>query len=252
MHINGHTLYVECHGPENGPPVVLLHHGLGSTRAWKKQIPALVHAGWRVIVYDRWGYGKSQARDGIDMPVFEQDQADLLALLDALELSKVTLVGHSDGGTISLYTASRFPEKVALLVTVAAHIYFEPKMEPGIESIRAIWKQDEGFRRAFKSVHGEKFESVFNNWYCSWHRPECLDWDMRPILARIQCPAFVVQGMLDEHATPQHARDLAACIPGAQLWLAEGVTHMLPQDQPEPFNTRLLDFLSRSITLASR
>lgn len=249
MNINGHTLHVEQQGPENGSPVVLLHHGLGSTRAWKNQIPTLARAGWRVIAYDRWGYGGSSARDAIDIPLFLQDQDDLLALLDALKLERVTLVGHSDGGTISLYAASRFPERVSALVTIAAHIYLEPRMSPSIESVRAVWEQDEGFRRAMQRVHHGKAESVFANWYGGWHRPECLGWDMRPTLANIKCPAFIVQGVEDEHATPQHAIDLADSIPGAELWLLDGAAHMLPQDQPEPFNTRLLDFLSRSVNL---
>lgn len=246
MQINGHTLHVESHGPENGPPVMLLHHGLGSTRAWKKQIPVLAHAGRRVIVYDRWGYGLSQAREGIDIPLFRQDQDDLQALLDALKLDRLPLVGHSDGGTILLYFAARFPERVSALVTIAAHIYVEPRMEQGVGSVRFAWEHDEGFRHAMQRVHHGKAESVFANWYDGWHCPELLGWDMRPSLAGIQCPAFIVQGIEDEHATPQHAMDLAASLPGAELWLAEGMAHMLPQDQPEPFNTRLLDFLSRS------
>lgn len=246
MHINGHTLHTEQHGPENGPPVVLLHHGLGSTRAWKKQIPVLTHAGWRVIVYDRWGYGRSQDRVGIDMPLFRQDQDDLLALLDVLELDRLPLVGHSDGGTISLYAASRSPERFSALVSIAAHIYVEPKMDQGIESVRLAWEHDEGFRHAMQKVHPGKAESVFANWYGGWHCPECLDWDMRLTLAGIKCPAFIVQGLQDEHATPQHAVDLAAGIPGAELWLVEGAAHMLPQDQPVPFNTRLVEFLIRS------
>lgn len=246
MQINGHTLHVEYHGPENGPPVVLLHHGLGSTRAWKKQLPALVQAGWRVVVYDRWGYGKSQRRDGIDMPLFRQDQDDLLTLLDLNRLSKVALVGHSDGGTISLYFASRFPDRVSCLVSIAAHIYFESKMLPGIESVRSVWNQDDGFRRAFQQVHGENYQSAFSNWYDGWHRPETLGWDMRPVLAGIRCPAWIVQGEQDEHATPQHAIDLASCIPGAELWIAGGANHMLPQERSGQFNSRLLDFLTRS------
>jgi pimeloyl-ACP methyl ester carboxylesterase len=225
--------------------LVLLHHGLGSTRAWKKQVPALVEAGWRVIVYDRWGYGKSDARNGIDMPLFDQDQNDLLNVLNLHRLKKVTLIGHSDGGTISLYFAARFPEKVSALVTIAAHIYYESKMEPGIESIRYTWDHDPSFRRAFHQIHGEKFESVFFNWYDGWHSPESIGWDMRPLLTRINCPSFIIQGDQDEHATPQHAIDLAACIPDAELWIAEGAAHMLPQEEPEAFNIRLLDFLHR-------
>ena len=62
MLVNGHNLHVEQYGPENGPAVVLLHHGLGSVQAWKAQTQALVQAGYRVVVYDRWGYGKSDPR----------------------------------------------------------------------------------------------------------------------------------------------------------------------------------------------
>ena len=55
MLVNGHDLYVERHGPEDGPAVLLLHHGLGSVRAWKEQIPVLVQAGYQVVAYDRSG-----------------------------------------------------------------------------------------------------------------------------------------------------------------------------------------------------
>jgi 3-oxoadipate enol-lactonase/4-carboxymuconolactone decarboxylase len=67
---------------------------------------------------------------------------------------------------------------------------------------------------------------------------------MRPLLGRINAPTLVVQGLEDEHATPQHARDITDAIPGAVLWLVAGAKHMFPQDDPERFNTRLLDFLS--------
>ena len=67
---------------------------------------------------------------------------------------------------------------------------------------------------------------------------------MRPLLAGISCPALVIQGEQDEHATPQHARDIAAAIPGAELWLLPGAGHMLPQEAAERFNPRLIEFLS--------
>jgi len=67
---------------------------------------------------------------------------------------------------------------------------------------------------------------------------------MRPLLSRIICPTLVVQGEDDEHATLQHAHDIAESIPGAELWLVPGAMHMLPQDLPEVFNQKLLEFLS--------
>ncbi len=245
MLINNHYLHIETHGTEDGHPVVFLHHGLGSTRAWRAQIPAFVEAGYRVIVYDRWGYGKSEARPHLAVPGFEDDLADLRSILEAFTLSRFTLIGHSDGGTIALYHAAREPERVTALVTVAAHIYLEPKMKPGILGIQQAFENDHRFREGMRRAHGEKFESTFYNWFDGWHTPEALDWDMRSILPSIRCPALVVQGEEDEHASPQHARDIAEAIPDAELWLLPGARHMLPQENEQVFNRRVLEFLQR-------
>jgi pimeloyl-ACP methyl ester carboxylesterase len=95
LSINGHSLHVETHGSNSGTAsdrsrVAVLHHGLGSTRSWKEQIPALVQAGYHVIAYDRWGYGQSEARQGLDVPAFIQDIADLRALLEQLGVQRPT------------------------------------------------------------------------------------------------------------------------------------------------------------------
>ncbi len=243
MNINNHQLYVESHGFKNDPVVVFLHHGLGSTRAWRGQIPAFVEAGYRIIAYDRWGYGQSEPRPHLDVPGFEDDLADLEETLKRLNVQRSTLIGHSDGGTLALYFAEKHPELVTCLVTVAAHIYLEPKMEPGILGIKQAFEHDARFRKGMQLAHGHKSESVFGNWFDGWHKPESLDWDMRPLLPEITCPALVIQGEDDEHATPQHAIDIADGIPNAELWLEPGAGHMLPQDQPEIFNRKVIDFL---------
>jgi pimeloyl-ACP methyl ester carboxylesterase len=246
LKINSHQLYVEVHGTGGAPVVVLMHHGLGATGAWRNQIPVLVGAGYQVIVYDRWGYGQSDFREVLDIPAFAQDQADLQNLLDQLRVEHVGLIGHSDGGTIALaYAARDMEQQVTCLVCVAAHIYIEPKMQPGIEAIKGEFEHGRRFRASLERLHRSNTERMFYNWFDGWHRPECLGWDLRPALQSIRCPAFIVQGLEDEHATPQHARDLAAAIPGAELWLEPGAKHMFPQDSPEVFNPRLVKFLRR-------
>src|SRR3972149_7650399 len=92
---NGHRVYFELHGPEDGPGVVLLHHGLGSLRAWKSQVPALAEAGYRVLAYDRWGDGASDARPALDLPTFEADQADLAGRFDTARLEEDDLPGRA-------------------------------------------------------------------------------------------------------------------------------------------------------------
>lgn len=243
LEINQTSLNVELYGPDEGPSVVLLHHGLGAIPAWRRAIPVLEDAGYRVLVYDRRGYGASAECGQLAMPEFAVDQQDLAALLDYYEIEQAALVGHSDGGTIALYFAARQPERVLCACVVAAHIYVEPKMETGIYGVRRAYESDVDFSAGLQRLHGDKVDRVFSGWYDGWVRQDLLGWDMRPDLARITCPVLVVQGLEDEHASPEHAQNLAASIPRSELWLVEGAGHMLPQENALVFNSRLVAFL---------
>ena len=109
-------IYYEDHGA--GQPVVLIHGYPLSGRAWDKQVPALLDAGYRVITYDRRGFGKSsQPASGYDYDTFA---ADLNALLEHLDLRDAVLVGHSMGtGEVTRYLASYGPARVARGVLVS-------------------------------------------------------------------------------------------------------------------------------------
>src|SRR5487761_867765 len=93
-------LYYEDHG--TGQPVVLIHGYPLDGHSWEKQIPALLDAGFRVIAYDRRGFGRSsQPTTGYDYDTFA---ADLNVLLDQLGLTHVVLVGFSMGtGEVTHY-----------------------------------------------------------------------------------------------------------------------------------------------------
>ena len=109
-------IHYEDHGA--GQPVVLIHGYPLSGRAWDKQVPALLEAGYRVITYDRRGFGKSsQPACGYDYDTFA---ADLSALLDHLDLHDAVLVGHSMGtGEVTRYLGTRRSARVAKGVLVA-------------------------------------------------------------------------------------------------------------------------------------
>lgn len=243
LEVDGHSLHWERTGDPGCPTVILLHHGLGSVRAWKRQTPALAAAGWQTLAYDRWGYGGSDPRSALDLPTFAADQRDLAAVMDAFALPAAALIGHSDGGTLALYFAARHPERVRRLVVVAAHIYVEVSMLPGLESVTRAYAQDAEVRAKLRRAHGEMTEAVFHNWVDGWRRPEHLTWDMRPLLHQIPCPTLVIQGELDEHATARHAHDIAGGVRQGTVWLIPGVGHMPPQEAPDLFNRRVLEFL---------
>jgi pimeloyl-ACP methyl ester carboxylesterase len=71
---------------------------------------------------------------------------------------------------------------------------------------------------------------------------------MRPLLGSITCPALIIQGEQDEHASPRHAQDIAEAIPGAKCWLLPGAGHMLPQDAAEAFNPQVIDFIHGEVS----
>lgn len=244
---NGHALYVEQKGPPDGFPVILLHHGLGSTHAWRLQVTALSEAGYCAVAYDRWGYGRSDPRAQLSMPYFLEDQDDLLALLDQSQNERAVLVGHSDGGTIALYFAANHPQRVSCLVTLAAHAYVEEKMIAALPHVLRQYSEDADFRVRLQRRHGNKAETIVTGWYNGWNQDTNLGWDMRPVLAQIRCPVLVMQGEADEHATPRHAQEIANAIPCADLALLPGAHHMLQREQADEVNRRLLEFLGQVV-----
>lgn len=246
LEINGRNLYVEFRGLPQNPVLVFLHHGLGSMNSWEQQIQVFANSGYFVIAYDRWGYGKSDFRSSQITSDFKEDLADLSALLKILDIKRAALIGHSDGGTLALYHAARFPELIGCLVVVAAHIYIEPSMVPSIMQIRKAFYENPWFRTGLQRLHGDKTEQVFSNWYGGWVKMESLEWDIRQIIHSIVCPTLVIQGEHDEHATVQHARDIAEAIPNAKLWLEPGARHLLPQDIPDIFNGKVLEYLKEN------
>ena len=243
--INGHDLYWEWHGPPTGTNIVLLHHGLGSIRSWRRQIPALVACGYRVFVYDRWGYGRSEVRQEFAARFLHKDAEETITLLQALGLESASFLGHSDGGSIALIIANQYPSFVNKLILVAAHIYIEPKMAKGLKLIQYASKSPP-LKTVLEQEHGPRAQSLVQAWIDCWsqHGPTTLD--LRRELNGVKCPTLVIQGEKDEHATPKHAADIAQGIKHANLWLIPNVGHMPPHEIPNEFNKRVIEFLNEN------
>ena len=243
--VRGHDLhYVEVGAPA-GPPVILLHSGLGSLAEWSELLPVLAAAGHRVVAYDRWGYGHSGERDDFEPPDFEDDTLDLAALLEALEMEQPVLIGLSDGGTIALMHAARSGDGVAGVLAAAAHAFLELSMVPGIEELRARFAARPELAARLAERHGPRNEAAVQAWLDGWLDRRAWLWDMRPELAAVNCPVLVVQGLDDEYAMPQHAEDIAAAIEESELALLPDVGHMVPQEAPEQLASLALEFARR-------
>jgi pimeloyl-ACP methyl ester carboxylesterase len=113
----GVTLDVQVEG--EGRPVILLHGFPDTKRLWTKQVPALVDAGFKVIVPDQRGYGASDKPAEVDAYAIPFLAIDVTAVLDACGVERAHVVGHDWGAAIAWATASFAPERVDHLVAMS-------------------------------------------------------------------------------------------------------------------------------------
>jgi len=238
----GHQIYFEQLG--RGPTVLLLHDATGSHRAWRRQIPVLVDAGYRVIAYDRHGFGQSDPLPFWSLTYLQDSVAELLDLLDKLTVGRTALLGHSDGATISLMAAAQQPERIAAVVAAAPHIWFdERRLHTGFETFSATTGASDRFWRAMARAHGAMAQQVVQRWQARWLDPAFRSWDARHHLPHVQCPVLVIHGADDIFFPVEHSQTIADQISDSQLLLLPGLGHAPHRQAPELFNRHALEFL---------
>lgn len=261
-------LHYEDHG--TGQPVVLIHGWPLSSRSWEAQVPALIGAGYRVITYDRRGFGQSsQPWSGYDYDTFA---ADLHALLTQLDLTGVTLVGFSmGGGEVARYIGTYGTFRVAKAVFAGAVPPFLHKstshpegaldegaigqFEQGVKGDRLAFL--EAFTASFFKT-GDKLmvsesQRAYAQQIAAFASPkgtlDCIGafsrTDFRDDLARINIPTLVIHGDSDAIVPFEvsGARTHKA-IAGSRLSLIKGGPHGFNLSHAAEFNASLLDFLT--------
>jgi non-heme chloroperoxidase len=262
-------IYYEDHG--SGQPVVLIHGYPLSGRAWDKQVPVLLEAGYRVITYDRRGFGQSsQPASGYDYDTFA---ADLNTLLEYLDLHDAVLAGHSMGtGEVTRYLGRYGSARVAKGVLVSPIPPFLLQTADNIEGVphslfdgfaqaaRAdtpAWMK--GFLDTFYNMDALRGTRVSDQaWQASWNLAvtasataavACIGtWatDFRADLPEIDVPILVLHGDADQVLPlDKTARRLPDLIKDMQLTVVEGGPHAIPWTHADQVNTALLDFIRR-------
>ena len=233
------------------PLLVFLHEGLGSVSMWKDFPQRLCSAGgFRGLVYSRPGYGRStpragDARWGLDF-MHVQAQEVLPSLLDTLGVSDpVVLFGHSDGGSIALIHAARFPDRVAAAVVMAPHIFVEEFGLISIRKARELYLETD-LRDRLARYHADP-DSAFWGWNDIWLAPEFVRWRIDGLLPDIRCPVLAMQGLDDEYGTMAQIDGIAAAVPGTRLLKLPNCGHSPHRDQPEAVIESTVTFLGSSL-----
>ena len=260
-------IYYEDHG--SGQPVVLIHGYPLSGRAWDKQVTVLLEAGYRVITYDRRGFGQSsQPTSGYDYDTFA---ADLNTLLEHLDLRDAVLAGHSMGtGEVTRYLAdygSARIDKGVLVSPIPPYLLQAGDNPEGVpqalfdgfvQAARAdvpAWMK--GFLDNFYNMDTLRGTLVSDQaWQASWNLAvtasvtaavACIGtWttDFRDDLPKIDVPTLVIHGDADQVLpVDKTASRLPGLIKDMRLVVVEGGPHAIPWTHADQVNTALLEFI---------
>lgn len=222
------------------PLIVFLHEGLGSVAQWRdfpRRLCDAVQA--RGLVYSRPGYGRSTPRAAAERwgrdYLHQQAHAVLPALLAALGIDARAeppwLFGHSDGGSIALLYAARFPEAVAGAVVMAPHYSVEAVGLAGIVRAREAWTSGR-LREQLARVHDDP-ASAFWGWFDAWLDPAFRDWSIEAELAAIRCPLLALQGVDDEYGTLEQIHGIGRRVAHARILALPACGHAPQRDQPQ-------------------
>jgi pimeloyl-ACP methyl ester carboxylesterase len=227
----------------SGLPVILLHGGLGHSGNWGYQVPALIEHGYRAVVIDSRGHGRS-TRD--DQPyTYELMASDVSAVMDALNIEKACMVGWSDGACIALVLASKAPERVGGVFFFACNMdpsgTKEFNMTPIIQCCINRHIQDYKELSATPTQFNEFSEAVG---LMQRTQPNYSVND----LAQINVPVTIVQSEHDEFIKREHAEYLVHNIPNAEFIELKGVSHFAPLQRPDQFNNAMLAFLEKILS----
>jgi pimeloyl-ACP methyl ester carboxylesterase len=245
----------------SGVPVILLHAATGSSRVWEYQLPAFAAAGYRVIAFDRRGWGRTVINSAEPQPASSQMSTaagDLLAVLDQLGLDRVHVVGTAAGGFVALDFALSYPQRVRSLV-IANSIggiedadYLELgrrlRPQPQFDALPPEFREVGPSYRAGNPAGTQRWIDLEKI-----SRPPGPPARAQPLrnhitfamLEIIRMPTLLLTGDADLYAPPPLLQLFAARIKGSEVVIIPEAGHSSYWEQPELFNRAVLNFLGK-------
>jgi pimeloyl-ACP methyl ester carboxylesterase len=239
----------------SGEAVVFVHAATGSSRVWEYQSPVFAKRGFRVITYDRRGYGRSVADPSGPQPGTGAD--DLNALMDHLKIDRFHLVGTAAGGFVAWDYALSFPKRLRSL-TVANSIggVQDPEYQAAMQRLRtpdflAMSPDMRELGPAYRVSNpegAERWRALERTARPTSAQPPAQTFRNRvtfALLETVTVPTLLLTGDADMYAPPPIMRMFAARVKGSQPVVIPEAGHSAYWEQPEVFNRTVLDFIRR-------
>lgn len=248
-------LHYEVYG--RGKPVILLHGWLGSWGLWQETMTYLGQY-YRTYALDFWGFGESGARRETYQVV------DFISLvdqfMDKLGIASAPLVGHSMGGTVSLGTALRFPQRAEKVTIIGSPVdglsLAVPLKVAGYRpTARVLFTFFPLFRTVMRIVspricRDPRFPDMMDSDLSKTNVESFLTsiaslrkTDLRAQIGQIQVPVMGMFGDRDNIVSPQEWKNLQQGLPNARIELFPEAGHFIMLDEPRKFMLTLRDFL---------
>jgi pimeloyl-ACP methyl ester carboxylesterase len=236
----GAQIYYAQYGKASGPAVILLHGGLGNGDHFAHQVPALADR-FRVIAIDSRGQGRSTLGQGkLGYPEMARD---VVAVMDALEIERASMVGWSDGGAIALALGIEHAARVDRLFVFGTNYDRRGSKarsgpSPTFAAYAAKCRADFGrLARSPKTAYDAAARALAP----VWRDPRAFT---KQQLRSIKAPALVAGAAHDEIIVLDQVKEMAALIPNARLAVLADASHFAMWQDPAPFNKLLVELLT--------
>jgi pimeloyl-ACP methyl ester carboxylesterase len=239
----------------SGETVVFVHAATGSSKVWEYQRPVFASRGYRVITYDRRGYGRSLVDSSGPQPGTGAD--DLNALMDYLKIDRFHLVGTAAGGFVAWDFALSYPKRLRSLV-VANSIggVQDPEYQEAMQRLRtpdflAMSPDMRELGPAYRVSNpsgAERWRALERTARPTSAQPPAQTFRNRvtfALLETISVPTLLMTGDADMYAPPPIMRMFAARVKGSKSFVIPEAGHSGYWEQPEIFNRTVLDFVRR-------
>ncbi len=251
-----------------GEPVVFVHGAISDLRIWLNQVESFSES-FRAISYSRRGHWPDQSTDDIPRYTRNGHAKDLAGFLNALDLGKAHLVGHSFGGAVALLTALQNPELVRSLVLAEPSPFVDLFDD---SETKLVAKQKLGFEEAYLLAKGENPEAAIRQFLKTIVGADVLDqlphvarvsvMDNSPTLApmlehyfvspvvtceQIRCvtaPTLLISGEFSPTIAVRNNERLHSCLPNSEEVTLHSVSHGLHIENSDGFNDLVLSFLA--------
>ena len=250
--IDGLNTYYEIHG--RGDTVVLLHNGFSCTKMWQEITPGLCDAGYRVVTFDRRGYGRSDP--GPDFEAFYTGEGfraanvtAMAALMAQLGMDRFHIVGQCEGGVVGVDYACRYPGQVKTLTTASTLCYCHTTLE-----VFNSRKFPAGFDRLTPEIqhkyvdwHGERraeyVYSLFSRYGGEYGR---YMFDLRETLGSVRCPSLVMYPDRGHFFEVEQGMAFFRHLPNGELAVFPRCGHNIHEHYPAEYVRQVVLFLGRN------